>query len=69
MGRGRVVGGVMLDVRQRGAPGAEEVPGGEARCLQGTEFWGDGQVESMVMLHAERSEEVCFHQIAAVLPL
>lgn len=56
-------------MRQRGDPGAEEVPGGEATCLQGTEFWEDGQVGSMGMLHAEWSEEVCFHQIAAVLPL
>lgn len=56
-------------MRQRGDLGAEEVPGGEARCLQGTEFWGDGPVESMGMLHAEWSEGVCFHQIAAVSPL
>lgn len=56
-------------MRQRGDPGAEEVPGGEERCPQGREFWGDGQVESMGMLHGEWSEEVCFHRIAAVLPL
>lgn len=56
-------------MRQKGDLGAGEVPGGEARRHQGRGFWGDGRVESMGMLRGERSEEVCFHQIAAVLPL
>lgn len=56
-------------MKQRGDLGAAEAPGGEARRHQGREFWGDGQVESTGVLRGERSEEVCFHQIAAVLPL
>lgn len=56
-------------MRQKGDLGAGEVPGGEARRRQGRGFWGDGRVESMGTLHGGRSEEACFHQIAAVLPL
>lgn len=67
--RGRVIGEVMSGVRQKGDPGAGEEPGGEARRRQGRGFWGDGRVESMGMLHGERSEEVCFRRSAAVLPL
>lgn len=43
--------------------------GGEGRHLQGRESWGGVQVESMGRLNEGRSEEVCFHQIAAALPL
>lgn len=56
-------------MRQKGDPGAGEAPGGEARRRQGRGFWGDGPVESMGRSHGGRSEEACFHQTAAVLPL
>lgn len=52
-----------------GGLGAGEVQGGEGRYLQGRESWGDGPVGSMGRLYGGRSEEVCFHQIAAALLL